>query len=277
MTSDLPAISPIEIESIKNILSSVLIGTMVEVITDNPGIKPNGLIGILSPAELTKASGYTNEKRRTEYLNGRYAIKMLLSKCLPLNTPLHLITVDNDHNGAPFLRMKDNSSLVQPSLPHPSPVLTSSIISLTHKAQVILAVLGTEPTIRGIGVDLEYRTTQKNIEKAKDRMIELIGNSAESDLIEQELIKIRDRTNYPENSPIHTDPFLALFSIKEAAFKVLRGEASNLKKINLESIGPYNSSQNTLTCFRSTLQYHGQSIEAITIELTYFLISMAWF
>lgn len=277
MTPDLPLISPGEIESVKTVLPNVLTGTMFEVITDCPALRSDSPINIFSPTELAKASGYLNEKRKTEYLGGRYAIKMLLGKTLPPEIPLDSITVENTANGAPFIRLDTNCAIDPVTFSHITTMLRSSLISLTHKAQVIMAVVGTDSSLQGLGIDLEYRPPLKTVEKARERMIELIGSSEESSLVERGLTGVRNpRFDDPKNT-IETDPFLALFSIKEAAYKVLKGEACTLKKITLDSFSPHKVSEYPLHCFSSTLQYQSKRIEGITIELDHFLISLAWF
>jgi phosphopantetheinyl transferase (holo-ACP synthase) len=276
MTLDLPLISPVEIKYVQKILPSVLMGTMVEVLTDCSGFTTNGPLNIFSPTELAKAAGYTNEKRKMEYLGGRYAIKSLLGKGLLKNIPLNLITVENTPNGAPFIKLDTNSTIDPAIEPGIATMLRSSIISLTHKAQVIMAVVGNNANLQGLGIDLEYRTPKKTIEKARERMIELIGSPEESSIIERELSGIRRNHYKPAENDKETDPFLALFSIKEAAYKVLKGEASTLRKIALKSFSLHKLAGYPRPCFYSTLLYDCKRIEGITIELEYVVTSLAW-
>jgi 4'-phosphopantetheinyl transferase EntD len=151
------------------------------------------------------------------------------------------------------------------------------MVSLTHKAQTIMAVIAPAANFHGLGIDLEYRPPQRNIDRAKDRMIDLIGNLEESSVIKQELAQLRQEPGVLISPAADTDPFLVLFSIKEASYKALRGEATTLKKIALTSFSPHAISGLTLPCFRSTLRYDGQDIEAVTLALRCFQISIAWF
>ncbi len=274
---DQPSINPGEINSIKGIVPSILKGGLLEVITAHAGITPDNLPDIFSPTEITKASSYMNERRRTEYLGGRYALKMLLARRLPPHTPLHLIAIDSDSKGAPFVRLETNDHLHQISLNQITPLLSSCMVSLTHKAQTIMAVIAPAANFHGLGIDLEYRPPQRNIDRAKDRMIDLIGNLEESSVIKQELAQLRQEPGVLISPAADTDPFLVLFSIKEASYKALRGEATTLKKIALTSFSPHAISGLTLPCFRSTLRYDGQDIEAVTLALRCFQISIAWF
>lgn len=276
MTLNHHLIGPSEIESIEKALTAALAGTMVGVITNDSLITKESQSTVFSQTELKKASSYINEKRRTEYLIGRYAIKMLLGRRLPQGTPLQLITVDNNSDGAPFVRL-DTSDTNHPILSsYFATLLTPPIVSITHKAQIIIAVIAPEATVQGIGVDLEYRTPQKTTERARDRMVELIGSQKESSLVESVLSDVRRYQTGITDSVIDTDPFLALFSIKEAVYKVLRGKANTLKKIDLLSFSQSKNPEDPFHSFRSQLRYQEQTVEAITLETEFFLVSLAW-
>lgn len=276
MTLNQPLISPNEIATVMSIIPSTVLESLVEVIPNSDLFTSDTLQSIFSPTEITRAASYTNEKRKAEYLGGRYATKMLLTKSLPSTPPLHLITIDTDQKGAPFVRIEANAPFEHGSLADITPLLTSRMISLTHKAGTIVAIIASQASVDSIGIDLEYRVAQRTIDKAKDRMIAMIGTLEESSLVENGLVKVRQNQETPLTAPNETDAFLALFSIKEAAYKALRGEATTLKKIVLDSFYPDSISGYELPCFRSTLRYNGHRLEALSIELRDFLMSVAW-
>jgi 4'-phosphopantetheinyl transferase EntD len=253
---------------------SILVGAVSEVISNPAGLASDNLPDIFSQTEIRKAACYASATRKAEYLGGRYATKTLLTKILLLpTTPLHLITIDSDPKGAPFFRLEANS----PTEHVITPLLTSYIISLTHKTGTIVAMLAPQANYHGIGIDLEYRTAQRPIERVNHRMVDMIGSLKESSLIENELVNVRQKPGLRVPPAADTDPFLTLFSIKEASYKALRGEATTLKKIALDSFTPHTIPGISLPCFRSTLSYGNQELEAITVELSFFLFSVAWY
>lgn len=76
---------------------------------------------ILSPHEWEKFNTINNEKRKTEYLAGRFASKEAFIKALPSGFAIkHYqdINVLNDENGAPFIRVADFPYSVFLSISH---------------------------------------------------------------------------------------------------------------------------------------------------------------
>ena len=256
-------ITPLEIESIKIFIDSIFKGGDVEFLI-SPFEESRNVHKLLSQTELARANSYTNSKRQSEYIGGRYVAKTLLTKKLPPTVSMNLIVLDNDPKGSPFFRY-ENEAIDQLSL-------AKWHLSLTHKAQAIVAVITSSETSQGIGIDLEHRSSQRNIEGAKHRMVELIGNAEECALVNNEFAK----HNVALQGSTNADPFLALFSIKEASYKALRGDAITLKKIELVSFAYSPTPNLDIPSFKSKLQFGSHTLEAITLELNSFLLSIAW-
>ena len=83
------------------------------------------------------------EKRRTDWLQGRWAVKNMLARCggLPPNTGLNTVQVWNEASGKPFL--VDQSGQCLPGG-----------VSISHRADAVLCAYSPSPKVR-FGVDLE--------------------------------------------------------------------------------------------------------------------------
>lgn len=92
----------------------------------------------LSADELKKCSGFRIEKRRTEWLGGRYAAKTLLREILGLRLPLQKIEISYDGFGRPVWTGGAGAHL----------------ISITHSGPYCAAAAKAGPSVF-LGVDLE--------------------------------------------------------------------------------------------------------------------------
>ncbi|MBU2573842.1 MAG: 4'-phosphopantetheinyl transferase superfamily protein [Elusimicrobia bacterium] len=92
----------------------------------------------LSASELEKCSGFKIEKRKSDWLGGRYAAKTLLREILELPLSLCKIEITYDLFGRPVWRGGSG--------PH--------LISITHSGPFCAAAAKTEPCVF-LGIDLE--------------------------------------------------------------------------------------------------------------------------
>lgn len=92
----------------------------------------------LSPSELEKCLSFKIEKRRHDWLGGRYAAKTLLKEALDLKTPLTTIEISYDSSGRPVWASGEMSRL----------------LSITHSGPFCAAAAGAAGTIF-LGIDLE--------------------------------------------------------------------------------------------------------------------------
>ncbi|OGS62815.1 MAG: hypothetical protein A3J79_09600 [Elusimicrobia bacterium RIFOXYB2_FULL_62_6] len=95
-------------------------------------------VAFLSPAELAKHGGFKIEKRRTEWLGGRYAAKTLLRETLRLTLPLREIEISYDGFGRPVWTGGPGGHL----------------ISITHSGPYCAAAAKEGPSVF-LGLDLE--------------------------------------------------------------------------------------------------------------------------
>jgi len=96
--------------------------------------------GVLSARETGKYCSFKVEKRRRDWLGGRTALKLAVSRHLVPGMPASEIEAVPDKDGRPVLHIK--------GLPSPSP------ISLTHSGGYAAAAVGLGGT-NAIGADLE--------------------------------------------------------------------------------------------------------------------------
>jgi 4'-phosphopantetheinyl transferase len=97
----------------------------------------------LSPAEKSRLAGLRFEKRRTDWLQGRWAVKNMLTRCggLPPNAGLNTVQVWNEASGKPVL--VDQSGQCLPGG-----------VSISHRTDAVLCAYAPDPKVQ-FGVDLE--------------------------------------------------------------------------------------------------------------------------
>ena len=107
-----------------------------------------GLIGTntadwLSPEEQSRFEAMRFPKRRAEWLLGRVTAKTLLTRCMPelSGFPLNQLTIANQQEGAPFVKVDGQILPIQ--------------ISISHREGMAAAALSTNPEM-GLGIDLEW-------------------------------------------------------------------------------------------------------------------------
>ena len=93
----------------------------------------------LSAMELQKYASFKIEKRKRDWLGGRYAAKTLLKETLAPETPLSAIEISYDPSGRPVSKLGGDSP---------------RLISITHSGPFCAAACGTAGT-NFIGIDLE--------------------------------------------------------------------------------------------------------------------------
>jgi enterobactin synthetase component D len=164
----------------------------------------------LSVNETIKSSSYSNQKRKNEYIYGRLALKSALLQSGSFSiSEINNFSVTSNNSGAPIL---------------PS----GFIGSISHKDGIALAIASTNTLFMGIGVDVEYYQAKRPPLHLK-RMIEMIGNQSEFDLIEKVVSAYHGDKEY-------CSVFLLLFTIKEAAFKTFCGTCKLLSSLKLQSV-----------------------------------------
>lgn len=99
----------------------------------------------LAPAELKKCAGLRIEKRRRDWLGGRYAAKTLLREILGLDLPLRKIEIGHDGFGRPVWNGEAGLHLV----------------SITHSGPFCAAAAKAGPSVF-LGLDLEKAEPRAN-------------------------------------------------------------------------------------------------------------------
>jgi len=206
---------------------------------------------LLSRAEQTRAESYKNEKRKTEFSNGRLALKaaFLRSNAISLSDA-NLLSVASATSGAPLL---------------PKPYHGS----IAHKDGIAVAVVTDFITTAGIGIDLEYYAERRPATRL-ERMIELIGDHREHAIVES--------LNHDENC----STFLILFSLKEAGFKTFRGRCRTLKELtflhaeNTSNFKTIDSTNESIALLKATMRYGTENVTAVVALNKPLLVSLAW-
>ncbi len=83
----------------------MIIGTGVDIV-DISRMNEKISKKILSDKELLIYNSFSSEKRKNEYLAGRFAIKECLVKALGRSLNFNMISIINDENGKPILTEK---------------------------------------------------------------------------------------------------------------------------------------------------------------------------
>jgi len=151
----------------------------------------------LNPREVARLEELTVEKRRRDWLLGRWTAKRLLQSMLaeegqePL--PLAALVIDNDPDGAPFAARADGGDLWR------LPVS----LSISHSGDHAFSALWAGPDV-AVGADIE------RIEPRAEALVTTFFAPEEIDLIRQTPLARRDML------------VTTIWSAKEAALKALR-------------------------------------------------------
>lgn len=168
------------------------------------GVPPQGL---LAPVEADKFASLKTEKRRRDWLLGRWTAKHLVQQVLNEHgqpTDLNQLAVRNRKTGEPYLELL--SSFDSNEFPY--------TISISHSANHAVCAV-TERPFWPIGIDLEQ------IESRADSFVEAYFTDDEQALINQ--------------TPFHMQDTLitAMWSAKEAALKALHlGLRADTRAVN---------------------------------------------
>lgn len=148
--------------------------------------------GLLATEEYDQLDRFSSERRRRDWLLGRWTAKRLLQQVVEhrydIQTPLHAITIQTTANGAPFTDFR---------LPQTGQGFS---LSLSHKQGYAFCAV-VEGRHVPVGADLEW------IEPRDDHFVETFFSSAEQALLVDHKRRLYD---------MHVT---ALWSAKEAALK----------------------------------------------------------
>lgn len=122
---------------------STIYWTLERAGSETPWWHGSVLPNFLSLAELDKLSTLRFEKRRREWLLGRWTAKRLLKAVVPecAVLPLRMISIENDPSGAPRAFL-------------PGGILLEGILSISHREDAAACAYGPDPTLP-LGIDLE--------------------------------------------------------------------------------------------------------------------------
>jgi 4'-phosphopantetheinyl transferase len=148
--------------------------------------------GLLTPTEQTVFAGLKSEKRRHDWLLGRWAGKSLVQRVMGNHIPLNQIEILAADDGAPVVNLLVSGGHFPP--------LT---LSISHSADRAFCGLADEAGVR-LGVDLE------KIEQRTDGFVR--------DYFVRREIALLETTPIPYRDTITT----AIWSAKEAALKAIR-------------------------------------------------------
>ena len=168
------------------------------------GVPPQGL---LAPVEADKFASLKTEKRRRDWLLGRWTAKHLVQQVLnehgqPVN--LDQLAIRNRNTGEPYLQLL--SSFDNNEFPY--------TISISHSANHAVCAV-TERPFWPIGIDLEQ------IETRADSFVESYFTDDEQQIVNQATVDMRDTL------------ITAIWSAKEAALKALHlGLRADTRAVN---------------------------------------------
>jgi len=179
----------------------------------------------LSNSELEKFASFKIEKRRRDWLGGRYAAKTLLKEALYLQIPLSAIEITYDLSGRPVWVYGK----------------VQRLLSITHSGPFCAAACGSAGTVF-LGIDLEKAEPRANAWYQDYFHKEELINSAA--VRQQEITARSGKANIdtppPNQYPLATIQLATrLWTQKEALLKALGlGLKADLLDINLEGESP---------------------------------------
>ncbi len=165
------------------------------------GVPPPGL---LSAAEQARWAGFRVDKRKREWLLGRWTAKQLLQSIITSEggdrIDLRTLTIANDADGVPFATL---ASISQPAGDAPSTIqgLPEFVLSISHRGNYSLCAAVQDD--RRLGADIEH------IELQSDTFVADYLTAEERDLV----------AHAPAANPDRA--VMAIWSGKEAALKAL--------------------------------------------------------
>jgi 4'-phosphopantetheinyl transferase len=168
------------------------------------GCPPDGL---LSESELCRFEGLKTDKRRHEWLIGRWTAKHLLQsyiqRCASLLVPLDRIVIESDPDGAPRIEIQDQRLEIDRQISALQSPISSLQLSISHRADRALCAIS---DIFGcwIGADIE--------------LVEPRAPGFAADYFTSGELEQLDRVPPGERDVLIT----LIWSAKEAALKALR-------------------------------------------------------
>lgn len=154
--------------------------------------------GMLTPAEAAIFDGFKSDKRRQDWLLGRWVAKNLIQSVSGKTLPLHAIEILPAGDGAPEVRVQAPATGAQKESDDPQLTL-----SISHSADRALCAV-----VEGQGVALGV-----DVEQLEDRTETFVR-----DYFVREEIALVERVSRPSRAGAAT----AIWSAKEAALKAIR-------------------------------------------------------